>query len=69
MHVDYQCLFDGKDTSQQCDYGVRACTDYIKLPSKMHAFPPESENVPFGCRWVRKNTFISHLEALGKTAK
>jgi hypothetical protein len=65
MQTDYKCIFDGKDTSQQCDYAVRVCTDYIKLPKTIRVFPPETENVSFGCRWVRKMVFISLLEKLG----
>ena len=38
METSYQCIFDGSDTSQKCDYGVRVCTDYIKLPSAMPTF-------------------------------
>jgi hypothetical protein len=69
MKTDYQCVFDGKDTSQQCDYGVRVCTDYIILPKSIHTYPPETEDVPFGCRWVRKTVFISQLEELEKAKK
>jgi len=32
METSYECVFDGKETAQKCDYGVRVCTDYIKLP-------------------------------------
>jgi hypothetical protein len=69
METSYQCIFDGSDTSQKCDYGVRVCTDYIKLPSAMPTFPPMSEEIPFGCRAVRRTAFISILEALGKPGK
>jgi hypothetical protein len=66
MHSDYQCVFDGKDTSKQCDYGIRVCTDYIILPKSIRAFPPEDQYVPFGCRWVRKKDFISLLKTFSK---
>jgi hypothetical protein len=69
METSYQCIFDGRDTSQKCDYGVRVCTDYIKLPSATPTFPPVAEETPFGCRAVRKTAFISLLEALGKRGK
>jgi len=64
METSYECVFDGKQIAQQCDYGVRVCTDYIKLPKSMPAFPPESDDPPFGCRWVRKALFISLLDTL-----
>src|SRR5215813_12263560 len=30
MQTSYECVFDGKDAAQKCDFGVRVCTDYIK---------------------------------------
>jgi hypothetical protein len=69
METSYQCVFDGRDSSQKCDYGVRVCTDYIKLPSATPTFPPVAEETPFGCRSVRKAVFISLLEALGNPKK
>lgn len=62
METSYQCVFDGSEIAQQCDYGVRVCTDYIQLPSTLRVFPKKSVEVPFGCRWVRKRGFISWLE-------
>jgi hypothetical protein len=69
METSYECIFDGKEISQKCDYGVRVCTDYIKLPKSMQAFPPESNDPPFGCRWVRKAAFLSYLESLTEGEK
>jgi hypothetical protein len=69
METSYQCVFDGPDPSQKCDYAVKVCTDYIKLPSATPTFPPVAEETPFGCRAVRKTVFISLLEALGKPRK
>ena len=62
METSYQCVFDGKEIAQQCDYGVRVCTDYIQVPNTFRVFPPKAVEVPFGCRWVRRKTFISWLE-------
>lgn len=64
MESSYACVFDGKEISQKCDYGVRVCTDYIKLPQSISAFPPEESDPPFGCRWVRKTAFVSLLDTL-----
>jgi hypothetical protein len=69
METSYVCVFDGKEIAQQCDYGVRVCTDYVKLPRSMPAFPPEDNDPPFGCRWVRKALFVSLLETLANPAK
>ena len=69
METSYECVFDGREPAQKCDYGVRVCTDYIKLPSATPTFPPVTEDTPFGCRAVRKSAFISLLEALNKPGK
>ena len=69
MEVVYKCVFDGADVSQQCDTGVRVCTDYIKLPKDTPTFPPAGEETPFGCRWIRKTLFLSLLESLQKAGK
>lgn len=69
METSYACVFDGKEIAQKCDYGVRVCTDYIKLPQSMPAFPPEDNDPPFGCRWVRKASFISLLDTLANPTK
>jgi hypothetical protein len=69
METSYACVFDGKEIAQHCDYGVRVCTDHIKLPKAMPAFPPEDNNPPFGCRWVRKTLFISLLNTLANPKK
>jgi hypothetical protein len=61
MAVSYECVFDGKDVAQQCDYGVRVCTDYIILPRNIRTFPPKSTGTPFGCRWIRRKAFESLL--------
>jgi hypothetical protein len=67
MRISYECVFGG--SSKECDYGVRVCTDYIKLPKSLPAFPNDGDDPPFGCRWVRKNSFISVLEEIGEKKK
>jgi hypothetical protein len=62
-------VFDGKEIAQKCDYGVRVSTDYIKLPKSMQAFPPEVNDPPFGCRWVRNAVFLSLLDTLATPKK
>jgi hypothetical protein len=61
METSYECSFPG---NQQCDYGVRVCTDYVRLPEDTPASPPMTETTDFGCRWVRKTTFLSLLGTL-----
>lgn len=69
MMSSYECVFDGKDTAQKCDNGIRICTDYVVLPESVPSFPPVEQNVPFGCRWVRRSVFVSLLERLSKGSK
>jgi hypothetical protein len=58
METSYECKF-GADN--QCDYGVRVCTDYVTLPADTPVSPPMTETTDFGCRWVRKTTLLSLL--------
>jgi hypothetical protein len=64
METSFECIFDGKDVSDECDDAVKVCTDYIKLPSTVRTFPPSEEETPFGCRWIRKGSFLSLREGL-----
>jgi hypothetical protein len=66
MEISYECVFDGTDIAQKCDYGVRICTDYIRLPKSIPSFPPSTKDTSFGCRWAKKASFISLLDALGQ---
>ncbi len=69
MEISYVCAFDGTDTTQKCDYGVRVCTNYIALPKSTPTFPPVGEDTPFGCRWARKSALIYLLEKLASARK
>lgn len=69
METSYECVFNGKEVNQQCDYGVRVCTDYIRLPKGTYTSPPLSKDVPFGCRWVRKADFLSLIERISDSRK
>jgi len=64
METSYECVFDGKQIAEHCDYAVRVCTDYITLPKSLATFPRMTEGTPFGCRWVRKDAFVSLLATL-----
>lgn len=63
MESSYECVFDGNEITQKCDYGVRVCTDYIKVPQLISVFSKENDP-PFGCRWARKAAFVSLLDTL-----
>jgi hypothetical protein len=57
-------VFDGKSAKKQCDYAVRVCTDYIKLPKSVPTAPADDTDTPFGCRWVKRDRLISEIAAL-----
>ncbi|HEY0795252.1 MAG TPA: hypothetical protein VGD64_05680 [Acidisarcina sp.] len=54
METSYECSFPG---NQQCDYGVRVCTDYVRLPEDTPTAPPMTETTTFGCRWCERPHF------------
>jgi hypothetical protein len=63
MDSSYQCVFEETGNQTRCGYAVRVCTDYITLPKGVTAYPPEENDPPFGCRWLRRSKF---LELLGE---
>jgi hypothetical protein len=64
MLISYECGFNGSDSNQQCDYAVRVCTDYIHIPDSLQSSPSRDTVTPFGCRWVRKDRFVSAFETI-----
>lgn len=64
MLTSYECVFDGKDSTQSCDYAVRVCTDYVLLPKTLSTAHGGAVDAPFGCRWVRKSRFVATLEEM-----
>jgi hypothetical protein len=63
MLTSYECVFKGTE-AQNCDHAVRICTDYIKVPRSLETAPPEGTDTPFGCRWARRQGFISMLDEI-----
>jgi hypothetical protein len=65
---DYECVFDGKAISQECDYSVELNSDQIILPSQIQLFPAgDAGPVSNYCKWVRKSVFFSLLNTLRKS--
>jgi hypothetical protein len=61
----YECVFDGKEISEQCDYSVKLNTEQIVLPSGVEQFPlGRAGPLTNYCKWVRKSVFIGLLERL-----
>jgi hypothetical protein len=69
MLTSYECVFDGASPGQRCEYAVRVCTDYILLPKSLPTSPNEETDTPFGCRWVKRDQFISELGDIAKETR
>jgi hypothetical protein len=65
MLISWVCVFGGP----KCDEGVKVCPDQFELPSSLPSFPPDSDDRPLGCRWVRKAAFIAFLDNLIEATK
>lgn len=65
MHIAYECVFDGKEIAQQCDYGVSVNTKQVVLPKSIRTFP-SSRKGAFSkeTNWVRKTAFVASLRKL-----
>lgn len=46
MLTSYECVFEGTDIRQNCDYAVRICTDYIRPPRTLETAPPHGTEPP-----------------------
>lgn len=64
MEISYECVFHGNDASHDCDYGVRVCADYIKLPESVEISSKAGEYTPFGCRWAKRDILLAQLGAM-----
>ena len=65
MQSEYECVFDGKEIAQQCDYGVRLNTRQVMLPKSIKTFPSSTKGASSDdTNWVRKNVFVAYLEKL-----
>lgn len=65
MPIAYTCVFDGKGTLQQCDYGIQINTYQVTLPRNTKAFPSEHDGGDNpDKKWVRKDAFLAFLDKL-----
>jgi hypothetical protein len=67
MPITYECVFDGKEMSQECDYGVNLNPEQVLLPKSVKMFPSgEAGPLTNYRKWVRKAVFVSLLDAMTK---
>jgi hypothetical protein len=69
LAVGYECVFDGKDVEQQCDYSVQLNPEQVILPESIPMFPKgDADAITNYKKWVRKNIFLSYLDDIAKAA-
>src|SRR5215467_9499730 len=67
LHIEYECVFDGKEIAQQCDYGVRVNTHQVMLPKTIKTFPSSTKGAfSEETNWVRKSVFVVYLKAAAR---
>jgi len=60
MPVGYECVFDGKEIKEHCDYSVQLNTSQIILPSMIKTFPNKSADAITNYKkWVRRDDMVS----------
>ncbi len=65
LPVQYECAFEGKETAQQCDYGIKVNTHQIVLPKSVKTYPSSiRDSFSEDTKWVRKSVFIAYLQKL-----
>ena len=63
--IKYDCVFDGKEITQQCDYGMKLNTNQVILPKKIKTYPSSTKgSFSEDTKWVRKTVFIAYLQTI-----
>ena len=62
MDIDYACVFDGKNTNERCDYGIKISTEKVLLPKSIKTFPDGTSGGAGEHSWVRRDKFLKFLE-------
>jgi hypothetical protein len=65
LPAGYECVFDGHDVSERCDYSVQLNPQQIKLPDTIRTFPyGDADAVTNYKKWVRRSVFVGYLNGL-----
>jgi len=63
MPFKYVWAFEGKETSERCDNGVKINTFQVRLPKTLRTYPPEPDDVSAtDKKWVRASALMSLLD-------
>jgi hypothetical protein len=67
MPVGYECVFDGKETNERCDYSIQLNPSQIILPGSIRTFPRKpADAITNYKKWIRRNEMIALVEGLGR---
>ena len=70
LRIDYDCVFDGQETAERCDYGIRVNTFQLVLPKSVRTYPSSTTgSFSEDTKWVRKTVFIAYLQKLSNSDK
>ena len=64
LEVGYECVFEGQDIAQQCDYSVQLNPEQIILPEGAQLFPKgDATPITNYKKWIRKAEFLGLLHS------
>ena len=65
ISIGYDCVFDGKEISEQCDYGMKLNTKQVILPKSIRTYPSLAKgSFAEDTKWVRKAVFTAYLRRI-----
>ncbi len=68
LRIEYDCVFDGKETAQRCDDGIRVNTYQVVLPKSVKTYPSSTRgSFSEDTKWVRKTVLVEYLRKLSKS--
>lgn len=67
MLVTYECIFAGKTTAEQCDYGVQISTNQVLLPKSVKAYSLGTRGGGGPHYMVRRDSLLDWIEKRVKT--
>lgn len=70
LPVSYECVFDGKDISAQCDDAIQLNPAQVVLPKTIRTFPRgDASPVTNYKKWVRMKELLALVQAMSSAVK
>jgi hypothetical protein len=68
MPIEYVCVFEGKEPSEQCADAIKVNAHQVRLPRALRTYPAEPAADLSGSdeKWVKKEALLSALVAYAK---